>query len=58
MQQQDDKLQDVIELPVHLFVKSQKEAKKIGRSKWTERASTITDITQGMWYKLMTWYKK
>lgn len=55
MQQTDNKYPDVFELPVHLLVKSQKEAKKLTRNKAGERLSTFT---QGVWFRLTTWYKR
>ncbi|MES2702050.1 MAG: hypothetical protein V4649_05395 [Bacteroidota bacterium] len=58
MQQSEHNNVEVYALPVHLLVKSQKEAKKVNRITDNERLAAGEDLKQQVWYKLTTWYKK
>jgi hypothetical protein len=57
MQQSDHNSGEVYALPVHLLVKSQKEAKKLRAQKEDLQVPNAAEIRHIIWDKLTSWYK-
>jgi hypothetical protein len=56
--QQKENLIDVFALPVHLLVKSQKEAKKTAAHKEVLHTEEMPEFKKTIWQKITEGYKK